>query len=95
MQQPSEKWTWPINYSTHQKYMGDHAPWKVQELCAALKAAAVEAEGVYRRAEFLKWEEKVNPLTDIPYWQHRETLQVLDEPPREEDCEYVPRRPRA
>ena len=40
VQQPSEKWTWPINYSTHQKYMGEHAPWKVQELCAALQAAA-------------------------------------------------------
>ena len=37
-QKPNDKWTGPINYSTHEKYFGPFAPWKLQELKDAIKA---------------------------------------------------------
>ena len=36
---PHDKWTNPINYTTHVGVMGEHARWKVDELIAAIKAS--------------------------------------------------------
>lgn len=60
----------------------------------ALDRAALNAEAIFQRAEFEKWNQKVDPFSDLPYWEHCETSEVRWDAPVLEECEYIPRVPR-
>ncbi|GBG33680.1 Leucine-rich repeat-containing protein 40 [Hondaea fermentalgiana] len=58
-----------------------------------LDEAAKDAEKIFQAAEYAKWTERIDPFSDLPYWEHCETFEVRHDPPVLEECDYVPRVP--